>query len=108
MFGDGRRHRKVRERIDKIVHGCSPSMIYEWHRVDDVCQKISSTFNNLAPEFKVLSVATGECTQLWQTKRRSQLSTRVWVPADGNRRNRYNIYLLTALLLYGQIIEISI
>jgi hypothetical protein len=61
MFGDERRHHKGRERIDKIVHGYSPSTIYEWHRVDDVYQKISNAFNNLAPEFKALSVATGEC-----------------------------------------------
>lgn len=62
VFGDGRRHRKVRERIGKIIHGFSPFTIYCVDRIDDVCRKISNAFNNLASEFKALSVTTGKCS----------------------------------------------
>ena len=62
VFGDGRRHRKVRERIGKIIHEFSPFTIYCVDRIDDVCRKISNAFHNLASEFKALSVTTGKCS----------------------------------------------
>jgi hypothetical protein len=103
VLGDGRRHREVREGIGKIVHGCSPFTIYRVVDVIDyVSQKISDTFNNLASEFKALSIITAKCSALSNRAQLAIIFYKGLVPADVNRRNRYNIQGVS-----GGIVNIS-